>query len=49
MGWYTAQWKMLFCAKTSMKESGKFELTHLKKKKKNEKKKEKHFGCLASF
>jgi len=50
MDWCTAQWKMLlFCAKTSMKESRKFELTRLKKKKKNEKKKEKHFGCLATF
>ena len=44
MGWYTAQLKMLlFCAKTIMKESCKFELARLKKKKK------KHFGCLATF
>ena len=36
MGWCTAQWKMLlFCAKTIVKESRKFELAHLKKKKKN--------------
>ena len=34
MGWCTAQWKMLlFCVKTIVKESHKFELTHLKKKK----------------
>jgi len=33
MGWCTAQWKMLlFCAKTIMKESRKFELARLKKK-----------------
>jgi len=36
-----------FCVKTIVKESGKFELAHLKKKKK--KKKEKHFGHLAIF
>jgi len=37
MGWCTAQWKMLlFCAKTTVKESRKFELAHLKKiRKKN--------------
>ena len=35
MGWCTAQWKMLlFCAKTIVKESCKFELARLKKKKK---------------
>ena len=35
MGWCTAQWKMLlFCAKTIVKESCKFELAHLKKMKK---------------
>jgi len=35
MGWCTAQWKMLlFCAITIVKESCKFELAHLKKKKK---------------
>jgi len=35
MGWCTAQWKMLlFCAKTILKESRKFELARLKKKKK---------------
>ena len=46
MGWCTTQWKMLlFCAKTIVKESRKFELAHLKKKKK----KEKHFGRLATF
>jgi len=40
MGWCTARWKMLlFCAKTIVKESHKFEL-HLKKKKKKKKKKE---------
>ena len=36
MGWCTAQWKMLlFCAKTIVKESRKFELAHLKKMKNN--------------
>jgi len=35
MGWCTAQWKMLlFCAKTIVKESCKFGLARLKKKKK---------------
>jgi len=34
---------LLFCAKTIVKESCKFELARLKKKK------EKHFGCLATF
>ena len=44
MGWCTTQWKMLlFCAKTIVKESRKFELARLKKKK------EKHFGRLATF
>jgi len=38
---------LLFCAKTVVKESGKFELTRLKKKKKK-KKKEKHFDRLAT-
>jgi len=34
-GWCTAQWKMLlFCPKTIVKESRKFELAHLKKKRK---------------
>ena len=34
MGWCTAQWKtVLFCAKTTVKESRKFELARLKKKK----------------
>ena len=34
MGWCTAQWKMLlFCAKAIVKESRKFELARLKKKK----------------
>ena len=46
MGWCTAQWKMLLiCVKTIVKESSKFELARLKMKKK----KEKHFGCLATF
>ena len=32
-GWCTAQWKMLLlCVKTTVKESSKFELAHLKKK-----------------
>ena len=45
MGWCTAQSKMLlFCAKTIVKELRKFELARLKKKKK-----EKHFGRLATF
>ena len=35
MGWCTTQWKMLlFCAKTIVKESHKFELAYVKKKKK---------------
>jgi len=34
---------LLFCAKTIVKESRKFELAHLKKKK------EKRFGCLVTF
>ena len=35
MGWCTAQWKMLlFCAKTIVKDSHKFEIARLKKKKK---------------
>jgi len=34
---------LLFCAKTIVKESHKFELAHLKKKK------EKHIGRLATF
>jgi len=37
---------MLFCAKIIMKESRKFKLVHLKKKKKE---KEKHFGHLVTF
>jgi len=43
---------LLFCAKTSVKESCKFELARLKKKKKKmkkKKKKEKHFGHLVTF
>ena len=45
MGWCTAQCKMLlFCVKTILKESHKFELARLRKKKK-----EKHFGRLATF
>jgi len=45
MGWCTAQWKMLlFCVITIVKESHKFELAHLKKKKK-----EKHFGRQVNF
>ena len=35
---------LLFCVKTIVKESHKFELANLKKKKK-----EKHFGRLATF
>jgi len=47
MGWCTAQWKiLLFCVKTIVKKSIKFELPRLKKKKK---KKEKHFSCLVTF
>jgi len=39
MGWCIAQWKMLlFCAKTIVKESCKFELARLKKQKKKKKK-----------
>ena len=49
MGWCTTQRKMLFCAKTIVKESRKFELARLKKKKKKKKKKEKHFGRLVTF
>ena len=46
VGWCTAQLKMLlFCAKTIVKESRKFELARLKKKKK----KEKHFGRLVTL
>ena len=42
MGWCTAQWKMLlFCVKTIVKESHKFELARLKKKNKKKKKKKK--------
>jgi len=37
---------LLFCAKTIVKESRKFELARLKKKKKN---KAKHFGRLVTF
>ena len=45
MVWCTAQWKILLsCIKTIVKESRKFELARLKKKKK-----EKHFGHLATF
>jgi len=36
---------LLFCAKTNVKESRKFELACLKKTTK----KEKHFGCLVTF
>ena len=44
MGWCTTQWKMLlFCAKTIVKESRKFELARLKKKK------EKQFGRPVTF
>ena len=47
MGRCTTRWKMLlFCVKTIMKESCKFDLARLKKKKKKE---EKHFGRLANF
>jgi len=38
---------LLFCEKTIVKESRKFELARLKEKKK--KKKDKHFGRLATF
>jgi len=38
---------LLFCVKTIVKESRKFELARLKKKKKM--KKEKHFGRLVTF
>jgi len=49
MGWYTAQWKMLlFCAKTIVKESRKFELAHLKKKKKKNEK-ERNFWPSGDF
>jgi len=42
MGWCAAQWKMLlFCAKNIVKESRKFELTRLNKKKKKKKKERK--------
>ena len=47
MGWYTAQCKMPFCAKTVVKESCSFELACLKKMKK--KKEERKFGHLATF
>jgi len=40
---------LLFCAKTIVKESRKFEPARLKKKKKKKKKKEKHFGRLTTF
>jgi len=42
---------LLFCVKTIVKVSRKFELARLKKKKKKKKKKkqEKHFGGLATF
>ena len=42
---------LLFCAKSVVKESRKFELARPKKykKKKKKKKKEKHFGRLATF
>ena len=42
---------LLFCAKTIVEESRKFELARLKKKKnkKKKKKKEKHFGHLVTF
>ena len=42
MSWCTAQWKMLlFCAKTIMKESHKFELARLKKKR--------HWVCCSAW
>jgi len=40
---------LLFCAKTIVKESHKFELARLKKKKEERIKKEKHFGRLVTF
>ena len=51
MGWCTTQWKMLlFCTKTIVKESRKFELGRLKKKEKKKKKtKKNNFGRLATF
>ena len=53
MGWCAAQWKMLlFCAKTIVKESRKFELTRPKKKKKKKKKEKQNIsahGRLATF
>jgi len=49
MCWCTAQWKTLpFFAKTVVKESHKFELACLNKKRKK-KKKEKHFDHLVTF
>ena len=48
----SCDFKMLFCAKTIVKESSKFELARLKKKrkkKKKKKKKEKRFGRLVTF
>ena len=48
MDWCIAQWKMLlFCAKTIVKESRKFELAHLKKEEEEEERK--HSGRLATF
>jgi len=45
MGWCNVQYEMLlFCVKTTVKESCSFKLARLKKKKK-----EKHFGHLATF
>ena len=51
MGWCSAQWKtLLFCVKTIVKESHKFELArHKKKKKKKKKQKEKHFWPSGDF
>ena len=47
MGWCTALWKMLlFCAKSIVKESHKFELGRQRRRRR---KKEKHFGRLATF
>jgi len=45
MGWCTAQWKMLlFCARTVVRESRKFELARLKKKKERN-----YYGHLVTF
>jgi len=40
---------LLFCLKTTKKESRKFELAHLRKKKKKKEERKKYFGRLATF